>query len=525
MSTAYEPPGGAAGGSALTTAEIQGSAANLATGSNILGDDRRRGIASLRRHTAQGMLVNSAFDLSLVGLSALRGLVVAAFLTRSDYGVWGLLGLTMWTALGLKNQFGAGDKYVQQSEDDQELAFQRAFTVEVIFAAAVGPIAAAIVVGFALISGHSSVLAPGLALLLILPSTALQFPLSTFYRRMDYRRQRTLQVVDPLGAAVVTILLAILGAGYWSFVVGVLFGSWSGAIVAVRASPYRLALRYHPGILRSYIQFSGPLLIAGLAGIAMFQVIYLVGNDALGLAGLGAFTLAGNFVQFTDQADAIVTQTLYPAVCTVRTRLELLAEIFVKSNRLSLMWAVPFGVGLSLFCEDLFRFAIGTKWLPAVPLLEIMGLVTALNHVGYNWSAFFMARGQTRPIAVAAVVPVAALIASGVPLMYSDGITGLGYAFAFGAVISLTVRGILLARFFQGFRLMRHLLRAFLPTFVAAVPILALRALEGREHSLVAALAVFALYVVLTVIATMAFERPLVREALGYLVKRRVQVA
>ena len=50
---------------------------------------------------------------------------VAALVSRSDYGLWGLIGLTLWTALGLKSQFGAGEKYVQQSDENQEHAFQR----------------------------------------------------------------------------------------------------------------------------------------------------------------------------------------------------------------------------------------------------------------------------------------------------------------------------------------------------------------------------------------------------------------
>ncbi len=488
-------------------------------------DDRRRGIANLRRHTARGVLTNGAFDIGLIGLSALRGLVVAGFLTRSQYGIWGLLGLSMWTALGLKQQFGAGDKYVQQSEADQELAFQRAFTVEAIFAAAAAPVAAAIIVAFALISGHLVILAPGLTLLLMLPAIVLEFPVAAYYRQMDYRRQRTLQAVDPFVAAVVTIALAILGAGYWSFVFGVLAGCWAGAAVAVRACPYPLALRFDRATLRSYVGFSMPLLIAGVAGIVMFQVIFLVGNNALGLAGLGAFTLVGNFVQFTDQADNTVTQTLYPAVCAVRDRLELLADIFVKSNRVSLMWAVPFGAGLALFCSDLFRFAIGSKWLPAVHLMEIMGLVTAVHHVGYNWTAFFRARGWTAPIAWIAGVPVAVFIAAGVPLMYSDGLTGLGIAFAAGEVVGLIMRSVLLRRLFEGFELWRHLLRAFAPTVVAALPILLVRLLAGPEQSLGASIAAFLAYAALTIAATFFFERSLLEEAFGYLTKRRIRTA
>lgn len=488
-----------------------------------LRQSRWRGITSLRRHTARGVLVNGAFDAALIGVSAFRGLIVAAFLTRSQYGVWGLLGLAMWTALALKNQFGAGDKYVQQSEANQELAFQRAFTIEAIFAAGVAPAAGAIVMAYALISGHTVVIVPGLLLLLMLPAVVLEFPLSIFYRQMNYRTQRRLQAVDPVVGAIATIGLAVAGAGYWSFVIGTLIGSWTGAAVSVRASPFRLAFRYQAGSLRSYLQFSGPLAVAALCGIAMFQIIYLVGSDALGLAGIGTFTLVGNFVQFTDQADATVTNTLYPAVCAVQDRLSLLAEIFVKSNRLSLMWAVPFGVGLALFARDLVHFLLGAKWAPAVPLLEIMGLVTAIHHVGYNWTAFLRARSDTRPIAVLGVVGVVAFIAPAVPLMYTVGLVGLGYAFAFSEIVQLFMRGRLLARLFQGFRPLSHLARAFAPTLVAALPVLLLRALVGAEPTLLAAAAVFAGYVVLTFISTGLIERALLREAVGYVLARRAK--
>jgi O-antigen/teichoic acid export membrane protein len=486
---------------------------------------RRHGIADLRRHTASGMLVTSAYQIGLVGISALRGLVVAAFLTQSDYGLWGIIGLTLWTALGFKTAFGANDKYVQQSDADQEQAFQRAFTVELIFTAVLVPVAAVIVALFAWLTGHSAVLAPGFVLLLLLPSTALQFPIAAFYRRMNYRKQRTLQAVEPLLGAVTMITLAVLGAGYWSFVVGAVLGSWAGAIVALRASPYRLAIRYDRGTLHSYVRFSLPLLVAVVSTLALFQVIILVGAGPLGLAGVGAFTLVGNLVQFTDQADSIVTDTLYPAVCAVSDRIDLLSEAFVKSNRLSLMWAVPFGVGMTLFGADLIRFGLGSRWLAALPLLQIMGIVTAVHHVGYNWSAFVRSRGVTAPIAIAGAAVCLTVIAAGVPLMYADGLVGLGIAFALGEAVALLIRGYIMAHFFHGVHVMKHLLRGFAPTLVAVVPVLGLRALYGTERSPAAAIAVFAAYVLTTIAATAMFEWPLLSEAGGYLVRRRPQLA
>jgi O-antigen/teichoic acid export membrane protein len=245
----------------------------------------------------------------------------------------------------------------------------------------------------------------------------------------------------------------------------------------------------------------------------------------VGVVGLGVFTVVGNFVQFTDQADATITQTLYPAICAVQEKTELLAEIFIKSNRLSLIWAVPFGVGVAVFPADLCHFVIGDRWLTAVPLFEIMGVATAVNHVGYNWTAFVRARGDTRPIAWQAVVSVIAFLAAAVPLMYGLGVTGIGWAFASGIAVSMIMRMVLLHRMFRDVRLTRQLIRAFVPTVLATLPILAIRATWGSETDLPAAIGMFSLYVVLTVAATIAVERRLVREAWGYIAARARPVA
>jgi O-antigen/teichoic acid export membrane protein len=245
----------------------------------------------------------------------------------------------------------------------------------------------------------------------------------------------------------------------------------------------------------------------------------------VGLAAIGAFTLAGNLVQFTDRADTIVTETLYPAVCAVATQTRLLSEIFIKSNRLSLMWAVPFGVGMTLFGSDLVRFVLGDSWLSAVPVLQILGLVTAVDHVGYNWGAFVKCRGQTWPIAVTSAVKSAAVIAAAVPLMYAFGVVGIGYAFAIGAVVALVQRSFIMMRFFEGIQLLPHLLRGFAPTAVAVVPILCLRAGYGPEQTAAGAVVMFAVYVAATIIATIWLERPLLNEAVGYLGRGRPRLA
>jgi PST family polysaccharide transporter len=333
---------------------------------------------------------------------------------------------------------------------------------------------------------------------------------------MDFVRQRTLQAVDPIVGFVVTVALAVSGAGYWALVVGVVAGSLAGAVVAMRTSQYKVRLRWEKGALRSYATFSWPLLVAGASSMVIAQSSILVGTKALGLAAVGGIALASSISNYANKVDQIVTQTLYPAICAVKDRTDLLFESFVKSNRLALMWGLPFGVAVALFASDLVTYGIGERWRPAVGTIAAFGLVAALGHIAFNWDAFFRARGDTRPIAVWSFVTMLSFVAFAIPLMLWKGLNGFAVGMGIMAFVSLLVRGLYLTRLFDGLQMLRHAARAIAPTVPAVLAVLGVRALVG-DGALAVAMAELALYVAVTVVATWAFERRLLREVLGYL--------
>jgi O-antigen/teichoic acid export membrane protein len=469
---------------------------------------------SLRIRAARGTLITAAFMVVLQGLGLLKGFVIAAFLSRSDYGLWGVIVITVATLTWLK-EVGIGDKYVQQDERDQELAYQKAFTIDLLSNIALMALIAATLPLFALAYGQWKIVVPGLVLASTLVASSLKTPTWIYYRQMRYGRQRTLEAVDPLVSFVVTILLAALGLGYWSLVIGYAAGTWSAAMVALLVSPYRLALRLDRVTLREYFRFSWPIFVATVSGMVIPQVSMLVGTRKLGLAGAGVITLAGMIGVYTDRIDELVTWTLYPAICRIKDRTELLFEAFVKSNRLALMWGVPFGVGIALFAPALVEFVIGERWRPGVGVLQVFGLIAAANHIGFNWKAFLSARGETRPLAVVGPVVLIAFLVFAVPLLLAFGLDGFAAGMALMTLVSLAVRAYYLRRLFPGFRMLGYAARAIAPTVPAAAVALGLRALTP-SHSAAAAIAQLVVYVAVTATATWLFERPLLREVLGY---------
>lgn len=470
-------------------------------------------------------MINTAFLVGLSALGLVKGFVLAGFLSTDDYGVWGILAVSFGALLWLK-QVGIGDKYIQQDDGDQELAFQRAFTLELLFTTAFCVLLAATLPAFALLYGEQQIVAPGLVAILAVLGGALQTPIWVYYRRMQFVHQRALQAIDPVTAFAVSIALAIAGAGYWALVIGLVAGAWAAAIAAIAFSPFPLRLRFQRGTLKSYFGFSWPLVVSSGGSLVIAQAAVITADAHLGLAAVGVIALATNVTMFADKVDSLVTGALYPAICTVRDRMALLHESFVKSNRLALMCAVPFGAALSLFAADLVHFGIGDRWEPAIVVMQVYGVTAALGHIGFNWDAYFRALGNTRPMAVASVGTMVVSLGAGIPLMLTYDLPGFAAAVALQTAVHVAFRAYYLQRLFQGFDFVRHALRATLPVVPAAATILALRALESaHDRTLEIALGELAVFALVTAVATWWLERGLLREVAGYVAARRAAPA
>ncbi len=474
----------------------------------------------LRQLAARGVIVNSAFQVALAGIGVLQRVLVAAFLTQEEFGLWGILIATLLTLSWLK-QLGIADKYVQQSEADQELAFQKAFTLELMVSLAFFVVVIALLPFYAIAYGHPEIIAPGILLATVVPISAFETPIWIPYRRLEFVRQRTLLAVDPLVAFAVTVVLGVLGAGYWCLVIGAVSGAVVGSIVSVVTCPYPIRLRFNRGTLSEYLSFSWPLFGLGVSNLLFIQGTLLVANRTVGLAGVGAIGLAGSIATFADRVNGIVSSAIYPAICRVADRTALLHEAFVKSNRLILMWAIPFGVGLALFADDLIEFVLGERWEDSRDVLIGLGLVAGFGQIAFNWSTFMRAVNRTKPMLFASLISLASFAVVMVPALITLDLIGWVVGFAAVTGIQIAVRGYYLRRLFPGFRIMRHLVRSIAPVVPAAGLVLLIRLVGPDDRTAALAVGELVLYIAASIVFTLLFERTLLREMLGYLRRRQ----
>jgi O-antigen/teichoic acid export membrane protein len=471
----------------------------------------------LRAATARGGVVNAAFLSGAEGLVLAQGLLATALLGPSAIGLYGVVTTTAMTVAQLR-RVGIDEAFVQQAAEDEEAEFQRAFTLELALGVAGSLIVAALAPVLAAVYDDDRLLALTLAVAYLPLAFALQAPQWAAFKAMDYLRLRTLQAIVPLGTVVVAVPLLLAGVGVWALVIGPLCGNAAAVLAAWRVSPYRLRLRFDRAATRRYVSFSWPILVTSLAALGVAQAQVAVFGLSDGLAAAGWITLAATLARYADRADQILATTIYPAIVRVRDRVAVQEELFAKANRLTLMWAFPFGAGLALFAGDLVGFVLGDEWRGAVVLVGGLAVAAALQQLGYNWFSFYRARGRSWPQAVESAVLAGSFAAFAVP----GALLGGSWGFVAGRIASvvcvLAVRRVYLGRLLPGARLAPVALRAAVPVAVATALVLAVRlALWGGERPIGQALAELALWLAALAGATVWLERDLLAELRGYL--------
>ena len=258
------------------------------------------------------------------------------------------------------------------------------------------------------------------------------------------------------------------------------------------------------------------MFVAALAALVIAQGQVLVFDVHLGLAGAGYITLALTLTRYIDRADQIVATTIYPAICAVQGRTRALTELFEKSNRATMMWTLPFAIGIVLFAPDLVAFVLGHRWDPAIGLLQGLAVAGALQQIGFNWFSFYRAHGETRPTAIEASVGAAGFLALAVPALFAWGTTGFVFGRVAGVLLALAVRVRFVLRMLPEVSLPAMAARALAPVAAGAAAAMALRlAAWGGSRPAGQAVAEIVLFLGVFALVALRLERELIAEVRG----------
>jgi O-antigen/teichoic acid export membrane protein len=315
------------------------------------------------------------------------GVILARLLTRDAFGVAGMA-LVIAAFVSIFADLNLGSALIQRdrlTEADRSTTFWTTLGLGTVLTVAgilwsgevgaffghpeVGPLFAALSASFVL-TGLSST----------------QNALLT--RELAFRSLQIRQIVATLAGAVTGITLAALGTGPWAIIGMTLAAEATSAVVLWGASPWRPRFIYSLVSLRDTGRFGIKLFGASLLSYLSLNGDNLLIGRFIGSVALGTYSLAYNVMSIPmSMLAAPISQVAFPALSRLKSDRDRLRSAWLRGKRISSLFIAPAFVGLIVIAPDLVPAMFGSKWNPAIPVVQILSLGLLTQAVGtLNWT-------------------------------------------------------------------------------------------------------------------------------------------
>jgi O-antigen/teichoic acid export membrane protein len=214
-------------------------------------------------------------------------------------------------------------------------------------------------------------------------------------RDLIFWQEFVLSVSQQFTGVVVAVAIAVIYQNYWALVIGMVVSQVTNVITSYLVLPFRPRITFRH--MREFFSFSVWLAASQITNTLNWRFDYLLIGKVLGGTDLGYYTVGSKLARIpTREATAPLTQTIYPSFASIRDDPSRLAAGYQRVQALISAVALPAGIGVAIIADPLIKLTLGSKWAPAVFIIQSLASVYALQTLGSLAQPLGMAKGETR---------------------------------------------------------------------------------------------------------------------------------
>lgn len=391
--------------------------------------------ANLRAGAQRGVRWGGAVGLVEQLLSVLVTIVLTRLLTPADFGLVTIATVVAQMA-GLVTQVGVSAILVKRREVDSTVASTAFWTLLSLSTA----LAVAVTVAaepLAALAGNAAA-AP---LLVVLMSTlvlraAASVPRALLQRQMRFRPLYLADLLAFVVYAIAQVVLAVLGAGVWSIVIGQLVSATVLLLTVLALARWLPRPRFSWGVVREEWRFAGGLLATMVLSFSVKNADYVIVSWFGGAELLGVYYIAYVLPSILRQRLTWLTaELLLPVFSRIRDDRDRSRAAYVNSLALHTLVGMPAMVGIALTAEPLLSTFFGTRWQAGAAALRLIALAAAIEFMTQAATTVFTAHSRTRTLSS---VPAVRLVAFSALCGALLGSTGFSLQLVAAAVLGST---------------------------------------------------------------------------------------
>jgi len=319
------------------------------------------------------------------GLHLIVKLILARLLLPEEFGIIGFA-IVFTGMIRVLSDMGMSAALIQRKDEDlKPIDYDTAFWAGIIWGLVLATIITFVVSPIAASFFNEPLLK---TIIPVLAITFLLKPLTKIHivnitRDMDFKRIVLPQNISRITAAIIAIIMALMGFGVWSLVFQRVLTNLFLAVIYSYVSDWRPKMRFSLISFRKIFSFGVYTTGTGVFNYLAGNIDYLLIGKMLGAQQLGIYSLAYNLTYVVrGQIMGVINKVLYPVYSKIQDDAGTIKRYYFKVIKYNCIVIYPMMVGLILLAKPLVLMGLGERWSEAVIPIQLMaaaGLVHLLT--------------------------------------------------------------------------------------------------------------------------------------------------
>jgi len=216
-----------------------------------------------------------------------------------------------------------------------------------------------------------------------------------FRKKFFFQKEFKYLVGSKLFSFAVTIPLAFYLKNYWALVIGMV----SGKLMSFTLSYIMHSYRPHLSLAKSaeLFHYSKWLLLNNVFFFIKTRSIDLIIGKISGPHKLGIFSISYEISSLPSTEMVMpINRAIFPGFSKISTELENLRDNFMSVVSVVSIFSMPSAFGIAILSELVVGVILGSKWMDAIPVIEILAFFGAVVAMQSNNGMIYLAVGKPK---------------------------------------------------------------------------------------------------------------------------------
>lgn len=194
-------------------------------------------------------------------------------------------------------------------------------------------------------------------------------------RELKFKLRAFAELIASVSAAIATLVLAILGAGVWALVAGVMISRILLTIILMILQPWIILPSLSFSAVRRMISFGGVMVLWISLVLIADKLAILVAGPILGAEMLGIFEVTFQFALLPlIKVMPVINPIIFPAFSKFQDQRDVATHYLEKSLGIVSLGLFPIMLGTAAIAQEFVATILGEKWLAVAAPLALLSI-------------------------------------------------------------------------------------------------------------------------------------------------------